>query len=156
MLFAGPERLNYLTNKLLELADTLGWRLHAWSVFPNHYHFIADSPHPDRLRKLVRHLHSVTAIQVNKMDGAPGRKVWFNYWDTHLTFQRSFLARLSYVHQNPVRHGLARRASEYSWCSAGWFERKADRAFYRTVIEFPHDQLDIPDDFDVRVALPVK
>src|SRR6185295_13265442 len=40
------------------------------------------------------------------IDNATGRQVWYNFWDTKLTFENSYLARLNYVHQNPVKHGL--------------------------------------------------
>jgi len=29
-----------------------------------------------------------------------------NFWDTRLTFEKSWLARLKYVHHNPLYHGL--------------------------------------------------
>jgi putative transposase len=56
---------------------------------------------------------------------------------------------IEYYTQNAVNHKLVRVASQYSWCSAGWFERKADPAFFKTVMGFPWDKLDIPDDFNV-------
>jgi putative transposase len=123
--------------------------LQAWAVFPNHYHFVAQVPQAQNLKRFARHLHSTTAIAMNREDNLPGRKVWFQYWESHITFQRSYLVRLNYVHQNPVRHGIVRLASAYPWCSAAWFERKANPAFFKTVISFPSDKLDIPDDFDV-------
>jgi REP-associated tyrosine transposase len=145
--FDGPERLTYLHNSLLELAEQYGWRLQAWAVFPNHYHFLGESLDPESLPQFLRHLHSVTAIAVNKLDGAPGRRVWFQYWDTQVVLHRAYLARLGYVHDNAVHHGLVRHASLYPWCSAGWFERRARRSYYRTVMNFPRERLDIPDDF---------
>jgi len=33
-------------------------------------------------------------------------ELWYEFWDTHLTFEKSWLARLNYVHQNPVKHGF--------------------------------------------------
>jgi putative transposase len=36
----------------------------------------------------------------------------YEFWDTHLTFEKSWLARLHYVHHNPVHHGLAAVASD--------------------------------------------
>ena len=39
--FAGPQRLEYLCDRLLELAEKYEWQLQAWAVFPNHYHFVA-------------------------------------------------------------------------------------------------------------------
>jgi putative transposase len=147
--FDTPLRLTRLTNLLLELVDKRGWQLHAWAVFPNHYHFVGECREEMRLRELVRELHSRSAKEINREDGGEGRKVWFSYWESQITFHRSFLARLNYVHQNPVRHRLVTRASSYTWCSAGWFERKAERAFFRTVCSFPIDRVNVPDDFEV-------
>jgi hypothetical protein len=70
---------------------------------------------------------SLSAHEVNRGQNEPGRKVWLQYWESQITFHRSFLARLNYVHQNGVHHGIVRRASLYQWCSAGWFLRKARR-----------------------------
>jgi len=149
-LFTGADRLTKLTNYILELADQYGWSLQAWAVFPNHYHFVGDSQISESLRSFLRHLHSVTAIETNKLDETPGRRVWFEFWETRITFPRSYFARLNYVHQNAVRHGLVRLASQYPWCSAGWFERKAARSFFQTVMGFRSDKLNVPDDFEVR------
>ena len=149
-IFEGRERLTSLTNHILELAERYGWSLQAWAVFPNHYHLVASTQVAESLRSFLRHLHSITAIEANKLDETLGRQVWFEFWETRITFPRSYLSRLNYVHQNAVRHGLVRVASQYPWCSAGWFERKAARSFYQTVCSFRTDKLDIPDDFEVQ------
>jgi len=150
--FDTPPRLTRLTNLLLELVEKHGWQLHAWAVFPNHYHFVGECGEAKRLRELVRELHSRSAKDINRQEDGEGRKVWFSYWESQITFHRSFLARLNYVHQNAVRRRLVVRASEYTWCSAGWFERKADGAFFRTVSSFPVDQVNVPDDFEVSLT----
>jgi len=148
-LFKGANRLAFLTNCILELADRYAWSLQAWAVFPNHYHLVGESEAPESLRSFLRHLHSVTAIEANKWDGTPGRRVWFEFWEMRITFPRSYFARLNYVHQNAVLHGLARVPSQYAWCSAGWFEREASRSFFQTVSDFRTDKLNVPDDFEV-------
>ena len=148
-LFKGAHRLTILTNYILDLADQYGWALQAWAVFPNHYHLVGKSEAPESLRSFLRHLHSVTAIEANKWDETPGRRVWFEFWDTRITFPRSYFARLNYVHQNAVRHGLVRIPCQYPWCSAGWFEREATRSFFQTVSGFRTDKLNVPDDFEV-------
>ena len=151
-LFQTRETLTYLTNLLLELAESYNWRLQAWAVFPNHYHFMGESEKDGTLKGFIREFHSKSAMEINQMDGARGRKVWFQYWESRVTFHRSFLARLNYVHQNPVRHRASFSASAYPWCSAGWFERRAEQEFYRTVRSFPIDRLEIPDDFEVTIT----
>ncbi len=149
--FRGPANLDYLADSLLQLAGKYHWRLQAWAVFPNHYHFVALTPeNPDTLRDFIRHLHSVTAIEINKRQSVPGRRVWFEYWDTRLTDEKSYVARLSYVHRNAVRHGLVREPSLYPWCSAGWFEQKAKRSFFRRVMDMKIDRVSVPDDFQLK------
>ncbi len=143
-----PMRLDFFLQSLFARAGEFGWDLRAWSVLANHYHFIAASPrNPKSLRKFVSKLHMQTAKQLNRWDNAPGRKVWFQYWESHITFERSYLARLSYVHYNPVRHGIAPVAENYKWCSAAWFLRNASPAFAESVKNFKTDRLKLPDDF---------
>lgn len=147
-IFQTPERLDLLQERLQLCTAEYGWELQAWAVLANHYHFVALSPDdPASLRRVLNKLHMTTAKAVNKLDGTPGRKVWHEFWDTHLTFERSYLARLRYVNQNPVHHRLVQDAALYRWCSAGSFERHVSPSFQRTVAAMPTDKLEVQDDF---------
>jgi putative transposase len=147
--FRGSDRLDLLESALLRMMKGSGWQLEAWAVFSNHYHFVAHcGPGADNLRAALRHLHGGTARELNRLDEAPGRTVWHNFWDTKLTFEKSYLARLNYVHQNAVKHGLVPVANQYRWCSAAWFERTAIHAQVRTIYSFKTDRLNVQDDFD--------
>jgi putative transposase len=132
----------------LTLSKTYGWRLEAWAVFSNHYHFIGRSTRDSvELSVFLTHLHANTARELNQIDQGAGRTVWFNFWDSKLTYERSYLARLNYVHQNAVKHGLVFVANQYPWCSAAWFERTATLSMVRTIYGFKTDKLKIMDDF---------
>ena len=147
-LFHDGSRLGMLHNALLTIAGKHEWRLEAWVVFSNHYHFIAHAPEDaGTLSVFLRELHSRTAIALNRQDGAPGRKVWHNYWDTQLTYEASYFARLHYVHHNPVKHGVVLAANQYPWCSAAWFERTAAPAQVKTIYSFKIDSIHVQDDF---------
>jgi putative transposase len=147
--FRGVERLDLLESTLLTSAQEAGWQLEAWAVFSNHYHFVGHClPNCERLGDWIARLHQQTASAVNQLDHCAGRQTWFNYWETELTYEKSYLARLNYVHQNPVKHGLVRVANQYRWCSAAWFERTATSAQVRTVYKFKTDQLKVLDDFE--------
>ncbi|HSB10345.1 MAG TPA: hypothetical protein VLM38_12730 [Blastocatellia bacterium] len=149
----GPERLGVLHRGLLTVARDFGWRLEAWAVFSNHYHFVAHSPADLggawTLSEMLGRLHEETAKCVNRLDRAQGRKVWYNFRETRLTYEKSYLARLNYTHQNPVKHGLVSVANRYPWCSAGWFERTARPAHVKTIYGFKIDRLKVYDDYDV-------
>ncbi len=143
-----PERLDFFLESLFARAGEFGWKLRAWAVLANHYHFLAASPpDPANFRKMLGKLHMNTARQLNEWDTQPGRKVWFQFWDSHVTFERSYLARLNYVHYNPVRHRVVDNAENYKWCSAAWFARGASPAFVKTVQSFKTDKLEVVDDF---------
>ena len=152
-IFQGSQKLEYLCDTLLTLADKYRWNLQAWAVFPNHYHFVAlSSEEAVSLARLVQHLHSVTAIQANRWQSTVGRRVWFQYWETQLTYAESYFARLSYVHRNAVHHGVAREPSLYPWCSAGWFQRRALTSFYKRIMAMKIDRVSVEDEFDVSQA----
>lgn len=147
-LFGTPEKLTLLERELLSLAKRYQWQLEAWAVFSNHYHFVGrNNRESASLRKFLKHLHANSARELSRLDHQTGRTVWFNFWDTKLTYERSYLARLNYVHQNPVKHGLVRVANQYRWCSAAWFERIAAPAMVKTIYGFKIDKLRIQDDF---------
>jgi len=74
----------------------------------------------------------------------------FNYWETHLTYEASYLARLRYVHENAVHHGLVRYAFQYPWCSARWLEESGDPVFVRKLSTLKTDRLQMRDEYDVR------
>jgi putative transposase len=147
-LFADSTRITLLERCLLSLAKQYEWQLEAWAVFTNHYHFVARGNHESAdLKRFLIHFHADTARELNRADNRVGRTVWFNFWDTKLTYERSYLARLNYVHQNPVKHGLVVKANQYRWCSAAWFERVTQPAMVRTIYGFKTDKLNIHDDF---------
>lgn len=146
--FKEPARLDLLQQHLLDYAAESGWALQAWAVFPNHYHFVAASPeNPESLPKFLGKLHMKTAQAVNQLDGVSGRKVWYQFWDSHITFENSYWPRLRYVQENAVKHGLVTVASDYRWCSAGWFERTADAAVRRKLESYKTDRLEVYDEF---------
>jgi len=150
--FRGADRLRVLQRGLLTVGRDFGWRFEAWAIFSNHYHFIAHSPEtaPDatNLSDMLRMLHVKTARWLNRLDCAPERKVWHNFRETRLTYQRSYLARLNYVHQNAVKHRLVPVANQYPWCSAAWFERAASQAMVKSIYRFKIDRLQVFDEFE--------
>jgi putative transposase len=117
----------------------------------NHYHFIGQSSEDSStLRKFITHLHALSARLLNQRQNIEGRKVWHQFWDSRITFENSYCARLNYVMNNPVKHGLVDRACDYPWCSASWFEQNAPKSRYKTIASFKTDSVNVVDDFELR------
>jgi putative transposase len=147
-LLSDNKRKEFVLQTLIQRSDLLGWQLQAWAILNNHYHFIAQAPEDvHTLEKLIRQVHSITAIELNRQDSTPGRQVWNNYWDTCLTYEKAYLARLRYVHENPVKHGLAENATDYPYCSYKWFLENGDEVLKEQVFQQPIDKVKIFDDF---------
>lgn len=146
--FDSDNKLKFMRDLLWEVCEEYDWRLQAWAVLSNHYHFVAQSSEaPERLRKLISKLHTLSARELNRIDKKPGRKIWHQYWDSHINIPGSYYARLQYVHQNPVRHGLVEVADQYDWCSAKWFKANAEKSLMKTVESFKIDKVKVVDDF---------
>jgi putative transposase len=139
--------LDRMRDKLFELARLYECQLQAWALMSNHYHLVIECAGP-ALKALLKQLHSEEGFACNQRDRVSGRQVWYQFRETELTFEKSWMARLRYTHENPVHHGLVKKASNYPWCSAGWFERTATAAFAKTVASFKIDFVNVPDDFE--------
>jgi len=147
-LFHLDEKLDLLLDTTFGLVKDYQLILQAWAFFPNHYHLVVNFENsPKRHTDFVRHLHREPAIRLNHLDHTKGRRVMYEFWDTRLTFEKSWLAWLNYVHQNALKYGLVPVANQYPWCSAPWFETNARPSFVRSVYSFKTDQIRVPDDF---------
>src|SRR5262245_30447228 len=72
-LLNSPGRLDLVQDRLFNTAEEFGWRLEAWAILHNHYHFVARSPDDAKtLRRLVSKLHMTTSKDLNSLDGTPG------------------------------------------------------------------------------------
>jgi putative transposase len=141
-------RKDHFLDLLFACAHEFNWELRAWAILDNHYHFVANAPQSATpLKRLCGKLHMQSAKRINDLDQTPGRKIWFQFWETKITFEKSYLARLHYVHYNPALHGVIDLAENYKWCSAAWFHRTAAPAFVETVTSFKVDAVNVPDDF---------
>jgi len=143
-----PEKLDFFMKILTDCVSEFNWELHAWAVMSNHYHLVAEVPgDQDRTIRFFSKLHQQTSKELNRVDHTPGRKVWFQYWDSLITYETSYLTRLAYVHSNPVHHRLVLDAVDYPWCSAAWFRKNAPASFVETIGRLKTDKLAIFDEY---------
>jgi putative transposase len=138
--------LDALQELLFSKAREFGCWLQAWAFFSNHNHLVLQCEAEGQVHPMLSQFHSGAAVEINRRDG-PRRQVWYQFRDTQLTFEKSWLARLRYTHENAVHHDLVVEAKRYRWCSASWFEREAKPSFVKTVKQFKIDRVNVYDDF---------
>jgi putative transposase len=145
-LYRVPADLDLFQSQLFAVANQHRIILHAWCVLINHYHLVLDA-RKDSLAQFFRHLHSIAAIELNRRHGTPGRKVWFQYYESGIVDEKSYFMRLKYVQENAVHHRVIANAMNYRWCSARWLADHASRGFVRAVSEASLNGIRIEDDF---------
>ena len=148
--FRGKVRLAVLHRGLLKVAADFGWQLEAWAIFSNHYHFVGHSPADEEtaenLSQMLGLLHEKTTCGpppsgLTSCTSSP--EVWRQISRESGTYEKSYLARLNYVHQNPVKHGLVPMAINIRGAPR-WFERTATPAQIKSIYRFKTDQLKVP------------
>lgn len=52
------------------------------------------------------------------------RPIWYQYVDHVLRNEKDYYKHLNYIHQNPVKHGLVKKMSQYKWSSIHRFVKE--------------------------------
>ena len=93
-------------------------RLLGFVVMPDHLHVAIALEPGHALPDVVRALKSYAARRINRELGR-SEPVWQpQYYDHALRDRRDFLTRLAYMHENPVRKGLAAAPELYELSTA--------------------------------------
>lgn len=75
------------------------------------------------------------------------KRIFYNYWDSCITYEKSYFARLNYIYFNPVKHGYVEEAGNYIWGSYT-FRLKEEFDYLDMIKEkYPCDKVVVKDDF---------
>lgn len=144
-LLAPTGHKEFLCELLKGLAIEFYLNLAAWVILDNHYHILVKYKSGYSLSQFFRRLHGRSAYELNRLDGATGRQVWHNYWDTCIRSEADYWTRFNYIHHNPVKHGYVHDMGEWAFSSYRYYlDRKGGEwlmdAFYRyPVVDYTVD-----------------
>ena len=102
-------------------------------VMPDHVHAVVRFPKPDQISHFMKQWKQRSSIQIKRLIRSQlvryagtidlTEPVWqAGYDDFNLFTGRKIEEKLAYMHQNPVRAGLAVKSEDWSWSSAGYYE----------------------------------
>jgi len=113
-----PTAANLFVKELLSLRNELGFLLLSYVIMPEHVHLILVPGPTAALPKVMQHIKGRFARRFNRLTRAQG-KVWQSrYYESIMRDERSLVAAVEYIDQNPVVAGLAADAFEYPYSSA--------------------------------------
>jgi len=147
--FTQDKRKIQLRDSMDYLCNKYDWDLICWVILSNHYHILLKAPiEAKTLSRWIADLHKYTSRQWNDEDGKLGRQMWYEYWDTCITYDRSFFARLNYIHWNPVKHGYVDLPEDYNFSSYREYISVDENHTHYIEREYPWDRVKgIKDDF---------
>lgn len=141
-----------LLNSMAKGCSHYGWILEDWVILDNHYHIMLEAPKSaSSLSDLIRDIHRFTGLWIKKNipDSSDLPRVFQNYWDTCITYEKSYYARLNYIYYNPVKHGYVNNANDYPYSSYRTrIAEKGQRELLKLMKQkYPFDRINVKDDF---------
>ena len=86
--FRRPRSLDALQELLFETAREQAVSLQAWCLFSNHYHLVATAEEGACIKNLLTSLHVDSAKAMNRVEDRQGRRIWYQFRETQLTYER--------------------------------------------------------------------
>jgi len=147
--FDTDQKKNLILQALINSCATYKYRLIAWVILNNHFHFLLKVGDSEDLSKFIRSIQGKSAIELNKLLKTPGVKRWYQYWDKCIDDEKGFWMRFNYIHQNPVKHSYAKNMEDYKFSSYSQYLSKYGQAWLSSCFEeYPIvDYVALQDDF---------
>ena len=93
-----------------------GYLLHEYVLMPDHFHVLITPT--VTLERSVQFLKGGFSYRVKKELGSP-MEIWQpGFSDHRIRDWDDFQVHVGYIYRNPVRRGLAEKATDYAYCSA--------------------------------------
>jgi len=140
-VFTSGPYFKIVLDSLRHLRENRDLRVHAYVVMPTHMHAILTSDNDD-LSAAIRDFKRFTARSIEQQSADDGNrlmswlfadsakdsraksKVWQDESQPEVVYTRDFfLQKADYIHNNPLRKGLAREPGQYYYSSFAAFDR---------------------------------
>ena len=112
------DRIALLVEEAFLAFDGERYRLHAWTIMPNHVHVMLNILPGTSLGVIVSSWKRFAARAANKMLGRTGEFWQVDYWDRFIRNEEHFSATENYIDLNPVKAGLVAEARSWPRGSA--------------------------------------
>lgn len=114
----GDPRAATIVSDAILFRDQRVYDLLAWVVMPNHVHLLIRQHEGQHIGEIVKSLKIYTANRINKLNNNTGSVWQTGYFDRVVRNETQQLAVINYIHENPVKAGLA--LSAQSWCFSSY------------------------------------
>jgi len=106
-----------LAGSLTRMRRKHGFAITAWVFLPDHWHAIIYPPYPLTISTVFKAVKVSSMIGINVRRRERGEVWQGRFFDHALRTVREYHGTVEYIHLNPVRRGLATRATDWKWSS---------------------------------------
>ena len=114
----GDERIAEVVEQAFLAFDGERYRVHAWTIMPNHVHVLLSILPGIPLGTVVGSWKRFTARAANRLLGRQGEFWQADYWDRFIRHEGHFSWVENYIDLNPVKAGLVAEPHLWRWGSA--------------------------------------
>jgi putative transposase len=94
----------------------------AWVILPDHFHLLIYFD-KGNISNIMKGIKLAFSAHFRKRQGLTAGRTWQNgFWDHIIRTEEDLKRHLDYIHFNPVKHGLVRRAVDYPYSSIHLFK----------------------------------
>lgn len=104
------QSLDYCRNKF-------HFKLLGFAILPNHIHLLIIPPEGRNVSDVMHHVNGVFASRYNRIQKQTGRVIQRRFWDHVIRNDEDFNEKLNYIHNNPIKHGLAGEFEDWQYSS---------------------------------------
>jgi putative transposase len=144
------EDFRLLARSLAKMRRKHGCALTAWVFLPDHWHAIVYPPHPLSISGVFKAVKVSSMISVNVARGTRGELWQGRFFDRALRTVREYNETVEYIHLNPVRRGLVKRAEDWEWSSIHEYAGRSTEEQERCC-ELSIDRVRLPADENTRI-----
>lgn len=100
-----------------------GIRVHAYSLMPNHYHLVLETPRGN-LSRAMRHLDGIYTQRYNRAHRSDGTLFRGRYKAILIDKNSYLLQVVRYIHLNPVQARIVKEPAAHPWTSHRYYAGK--------------------------------
>ncbi len=116
VIFEDNEDMNKLFKVIKQHQETCKYKVYAYCFMSNHVHFLVKE-NETSISTFMKKICSSYVLWYNWKYERCGHLFQERYKSENIESDRYFLTVLRYIHQNPLKAGLALKLSEYRWSS---------------------------------------
>jgi len=108
---------NYFLKALRELKADLAFEVHAYCLMSNHVHLLFREKQLGDISLIMKRLLTKYAMYFNRKYQRSGALIASRYKSVSVEVDEYFIPLQRYIHQNPLKAGLATKLEDYSFSS---------------------------------------